>query len=68
MKKIFKLFLCLLMLFSFSNITILLAEREGESEFVSAKDVADHYSETGFMRLLLSESGEDAMKQIIKSI
>lgn len=60
MKKIFKLFLCLLMLFSFSNITILLAEREGESEFVSAKDVADHYSETGFMRLLLSESGEDA--------
>ena len=60
MKRIFKLFLCLLMLFSFSNLTILLAEGEGESEFVSVNDVAERYSETGFMKLLLSESGEEA--------
>ena len=59
MKKIFKLFLCLLMLVSFTNITKILAEEEVEPEespYISINDVAENYDKTNFMQALLIES------------
>ena len=51
MKKIFKLFLCLLMFVSFTNITRVFAEEEGE--YLSVQDVVDHFMTTNLMRGLL---------------
>ncbi len=52
MKKIFKLFLCLLMLVSFTNITKVL----GEEDYVSVDDVVENFSKTNFMEALLIQA------------
>ena len=57
MKKIFKLFLCLLMFISFTNVTRVFAEEEGE--YVDVEDVFNNYMNTNYMRALLIELAED---------
>ncbi len=52
MKKIIKLFLCLLMLVSFTNITKVL----GEEDYVSVDDVVENFSKTNFMEALLIQA------------
>lgn len=59
MKRIFKLFLCLLMLFSFTNITRALDE---EGEYVSAKSVAENYKKTNFIEALLKQARRENPK------
>ena len=60
MKKIFKLFLCMLMLISFTNVTFALDSEEGE--YISVKDVVNNYMNTNFMKGLIKVS-EEAMKE-----
>ena len=65
MKRIFKLFLCLLMLFSFTNITRALDE---EGEYVSAKAVAENYKKTNFIEALLKEARRENPKADISVV
>ena len=56
MKKIFKLFLCLLLLVSFTNVTRVLADAD---DFLDAKVVAENFMKTNFMQYILEESRKE---------